>query len=205
MQKVIASHDKLYCTYSWSGWCLLVVWYHVVSIWDVIMMLMMRSSLQSQNHRRKLIHVRENRISNHQLDNPEILIMLGTQLTANKKQHRKLKWWLHEKPGKNHVLAKGKQFLLLIRHPSWKQNMILNDLIKRWCRQWEFCLSKNSIHLNYCHLQFIKIDNSLLELDVQYWCTTSTWCGCYGGTPWYISLLMAPLNVTIIQLDQYIL
>ena len=145
MQKVIASHDKLYCTYSWSGWCLLVVWYHVVSIWDTIMMLMMRSSLQSQNHRRKLIHVREN------------------------------------------------------------QNMKLNDLIKRWCRQCEFCLSKNSIHLNYCHLQFIKIDNSLLELDVQYWCTISTWCGCYGGTPWYISLLMAPLNVTIIQLDQYIL
>jgi hypothetical protein len=56
------------------------------SIWDVIMMLMMRSSLQSQNHRRKLIYVRENRMSNHQLDNPEILIMLGAQLTAKKKQ-----------------------------------------------------------------------------------------------------------------------
>jgi hypothetical protein len=57
------------------------------------------------------------------------------------------------------------------------------------CFLLEFCLSKNSIHLNYCHLQFIKIDNSLLELDVRYWCTTSTWRG-YGGTPWYISLFL---------------
>jgi len=60
IQKEIALHDKIYYSYSWGGWCLLVVWYHVISIWDVIMMLTMGSSLQSKNHRWKFIHVREN-------------------------------------------------------------------------------------------------------------------------------------------------
>ena len=138
------------------------------------------------------------------MDNPEILIILDTQHTG-KKTARKTKMmatWKTVDKFMCSLMVSSSCFLLGTHLESKTRYCMI------WLRggvDWEFCLSKNNIHLNYCHLLFIKIGKSLLELDVQYCCTTSTWSGCYGETLWYISLLMAPLNVTIIQLDQCIL
>jgi len=60
------------------------------------------------------------------MDNPETLVTLDTQDTGEiqtnqKVQHRKLKRWATRTPPKSgwiQVLVKGKEFLLLKRHPK---------------------------------------------------------------------------------------
>ena len=81
----------------------------------------------------QVVNVRENGMGQSRIDNPEILAELGTQDTGRRQKNTQtIKKMSNTDPTKNTgvkpcALIRGKQLLLLIRHPpcSWKNDLFM--------------------------------------------------------------------------------